>query len=197
AVETRHVEDVVEDGHAPAVALLEQLEARHAAPERHQLPVEDEVPGRLALERLGDLRELVVHPPCGPRHQAHAGAVPDRDAADAVELALEDPLRVRERLVGEDRLHGLDHAPSSSIVRPLTTDSGRSATGSPLSASSSRRLTSSQRRPSMWRIDQPPRSFWPSSRNEAWPASSASSIGSSRRFSYVPRSQTITGPAPY
>ena len=45
---------------------------------------------------------------------------------------------------------------SSSMVRPLTTDSGRSATGSGPSASSSRRFTSSQRRPSICRSDQPP-----------------------------------------
>ena len=73
---------------------------------------------------------LLVHPAACPRDELDAGGVPRGEAADPVELALEDPVRVRERLVGEHRLHRLDHSPSSSIVRPLTTDSGRSATGS-------------------------------------------------------------------
>src|SRR5918999_5039029 len=84
------------------------------------------------------------------------------------------------------------------MVRPLTTDSGCVLVGRRrASASSSRRFTSSHWRPPVRLSDQPPVSFSPSSQNDAWPASSASPIGSSRRFSYVPRSQTITGPAPY
>jgi hypothetical protein len=37
--------------------------------------------------------------------EGHVVAVADRDAPDAVELALVDPARVGEALVGQDRLH--------------------------------------------------------------------------------------------
>src|SRR3954454_20121082 len=39
------------------------------------------------------------------REQAHGAGVAHGDAADAVELALEDPRRVAEACVGERRLH--------------------------------------------------------------------------------------------
>ena len=58
-----------------AVALLEPLEARDARREGDDLPVGDEVPRRLVLERLGDLGVLVVHAALRARHQAHAALV--------------------------------------------------------------------------------------------------------------------------
>jgi uncharacterized protein (TIGR02453 family) len=89
---------------------------------------------------------------------------------------------------------------SASSVRPLTTDSGRSATTSePGAAYSSRRLTNSHcglaPSPVRWRAN-PPWSFSPRSTNTAWPRSSASGHDTRPPCSYTPRSQMITPPWP-
>src|SRR5918999_3813222 len=184
AVQVEQVEDVEEHGHRPLAALLEPGEAGLRAVEGHDLAVEHEVRRGLALERLDDLREPRVEAEVVAREQPHARFCLDGDAADAVELAFEDPAGVGEPLLGQHRLHRLDavgeRGHSSSIVRPLTTDSGWVLTGlRRASASSSRRLISSHwDLPVRWSV-QPPRSFSPSSQNERWPSSSASSTGPS------------------
>lgn len=92
------------------------------------------------------------------------------------------------------------------MVRPLRTDFGcERTTLRRRSAFSSARLTSSDRSrlPLAMRVSEnPPTSLRPSSQMFRWPRRTASSTGTglpsfSVRFSYVPLSQTIIGPAPY
>ena len=116
AFQLEQVEDVDEDldpGQAgqPRVAdpeaPLQLLEAGAGALEGDDLPVGDELLRRLGLEGLGQLR-VAVHPPAGARGDASPrfGAAAD-GGADAVELALEDPGRVAERVRRELCLHRL------------------------------------------------------------------------------------------
>src|SRR4051794_35395292 len=149
----------------------------------------------------GDLREAAVEAEVVAGAEVDALAGLGRETADAVELALVDPAGIGEALVGEDGLHHLHaQSPISSSVRPLLTDSGWVETGSRrASAPSSRRLISSHcglaPPPVRWSV-QPPRSFSPSSQNERWPRSMASSGGPSVSGRHVPASHTITRPAP-
>src|SRR5919199_4103704 len=95
-VEPQDVEDVEEDRDAVLAALGEPREARLGAGERDDLAVDREALARLPRERARDLRVAAVEREVVARQQPHAAAVADRDAADAVELALEDPRGVAE-----------------------------------------------------------------------------------------------------
>ena len=57
-------------------------------------------------DRLGDRRAVLRQPVA--REQANVRALPEREQADAVELALEDPLRPGEPLLRQRRRHRLD-----------------------------------------------------------------------------------------
>ena len=102
------VEDVQEHRDLTLAALLQPREARLLTLEGHDLPVHHEAPGRVAVERGDDLGEARVEAQAVARHQPGAGLVLDRHAPDPVELALVDPVRIREGLVGEHGLHRLD-----------------------------------------------------------------------------------------
>src|SRR4051794_9983257 len=104
AVEPDDVEDVEEHRHATVAALGKPREARLRAVEGDDLAVDREPVARLRLERGHELGIAAVERQIVAREQPDARARPDRDAADAVELALEDPVRVAEALVGQDGL---------------------------------------------------------------------------------------------
>ncbi len=101
ALQVEQVEQVVEDVHAgpPCPHRIAQLhpllQAREAGLrplERDRLAVDDEVLAGLPEQRLDQLGVGVVELlPC-PRQQSHVRAIAEREAALAVELALEDPL---------------------------------------------------------------------------------------------------------
>ena len=106
AIVAQQVEHVQEDCHLLPRAPLQPREAGDAVLEGDELAVRDEVVHRLGLERLRHLAELARHVLVGAGDQAdRAAAVAVGHAADAVELALEDPVRVVEGLVREDGLH--------------------------------------------------------------------------------------------
>ena len=107
AGEVEQVEDVVEDRHRALTALLQAGEAGPRAVEGDDLAVQH---GRRAASPRAPRR------PRGSGRSGSGGCATaaarapsrDRDAADPVELALEDPAGVGEPLLGEHRLHGLD-----------------------------------------------------------------------------------------
>src|SRR3954447_24980773 len=105
AVEPEDVEDVEEHRHAAVAALREPREARLRAGERDDLAVEREALAPLPGQRARDLGVARVEREVVAREEPHGSAVAHGDAADAVELALEDPRRVAEARVGERRLH--------------------------------------------------------------------------------------------
>jgi hypothetical protein len=110
AVGPQHVEQVDVHGHlgaqrrrriADSEPALQPGEAGLFAVECHDLAVHDEVGVVLGVQRLGDLRIGAGDVLLVPGHQPQPLAVPVRQAALAVELALEDPGRVGEPLCGE------------------------------------------------------------------------------------------------
>lgn len=110
AVEMQEVEHVVEDTHrrrpghvgvGEAQPTLQPGEAGPPAVEGHHLSVHDEPRDRLGGKRIhqfgiGSIERLTI-----TRHQPHPIAVAERQASHAVELALEDPVRIGEPVVGE------------------------------------------------------------------------------------------------
>src|SRR5215470_7467431 len=208
-----HVEDVVEDGvlvdqglpgMAHAEALLQAGEPGLAVLERDDLPVHDEVVRLLGRQRPGDLRVRAGVLFLVARHEPDLRAGPEREASLAVELALVDPRRVGEPLLGKrgelriepGRLirsylgdprggwvRAVRHFSSAtcSMSFPDFTDSGSSRSGSlPSSANLSAFLTSSHtgprlsRRPGILVSEYPPRSFVPCRSKLTCPRSTAS-----------------------
>jgi hypothetical protein len=99
-VREQRVEDVVEE---PAV--LAAAETIASADECHGLAVDHEPVGRFAVKCGGDGGVAVVERKLVAGVQPRGAAVLDRQAADAVELALEHPARAGRPLGGQDRLH--------------------------------------------------------------------------------------------
>ena len=63
------------------------------------------LPPRLPVQRLGDQRVAPVERQVVAREHPGRAPIADGDTADAVQLALEDPVRVGEALVGQHRFH--------------------------------------------------------------------------------------------
>src|SRR3954452_3542173 len=105
AVEPEDVEDVEEHGDAPVPALREPGEAGLPAVEGDDLAVDREALARLARERVDELGVAPVERQVVAREQPDGATVAHGDAANAVELALEDPLGVAEALARQRRLH--------------------------------------------------------------------------------------------
>ena len=112
AVEVEHVEQVVVDGDAGGQGpfgvadpepLLQPGKARGAVVKGDDLAVHQQV--RTTGQRLHQLGVGAVHLAAGARVQGHPTVAPLRPAAHPIQLALEDPVGIRERLVGEHRLH--------------------------------------------------------------------------------------------
>ena len=93
AIEPQDVEEVISHLSRPS-------------PHPRDLAVEDRVPHGQVPDRLGDGR--VVLRPAIAREQTDLRSLLEREQPDAVELALEDPLRAREPLLRQRRRHGLE-----------------------------------------------------------------------------------------
>ena len=103
--EPQDVEHVVEDRDVVLAPLCELGEARLRPVERDHLTVDREAIALLLFERLDELGPAVVLGQVVAREELDGGAGADRDTPDPVELALEDPVRIGEPLVGQHRLH--------------------------------------------------------------------------------------------
>jgi len=106
-------------GIANAGAALQAGKARHLAIEGDDLAVGDEVRAGIALERLGELRKALGQILAVARHDAHAIAFAKHEAADTVQLALVDPVRAREDLVGEHGQHRRGPLGLAFLAQPL------------------------------------------------------------------------------
>ena len=104
AIEPENVEHMV-----AGLALL--------APYTGGLAVEYDVVDRQAGDRLDDGR--IGSGPWQPvaRQQTDVWSIFEREQADAVQLALEDPLRTGEPLMSEGRGHGLDPFGNEAVTR--------------------------------------------------------------------------------
>jgi hypothetical protein len=123
--DVEQIEDVVEHAHLPLAALLQPRKARLCTRERDHLAVHHELT-RIVPQRLRQLREAVVQAEMVARPQAHSRGRLHADAADAVQLALIDPVRIGEAVAGQHRLHRLDsHGDRPrSHARPLVGGQG-------------------------------------------------------------------------
>jgi hypothetical protein len=82
--------------------VLQEPEFRLVLVERNDLPVDDEVVAEvLRGQRFSDLREGAADVVLVAGHQVHVPAADERQAALAVQLALEDPGWVGEPVPGE------------------------------------------------------------------------------------------------
>src|SRR6202043_2879939 len=85
-----------------------QFETRPRPLECDDLAVDGEVGVGVSAECFGQRREARIEAQGVARQPPQPATVPDRDAADSVELSLEYPRGVAERLAAEHRLHDLD-----------------------------------------------------------------------------------------
>src|SRR6266508_4440768 len=207
--------------HAP----LEPGEARPAALEGHDLPVQDEVARVLRREGLRDLGIVVVDPELVSGHQPDLPSLAKGQAPLAIALPLVDPGGVGESLFGQRRKHGrrprrLGAAPHSSpgrfgnelqrilhpaaasissTVLPERTDSGWDLTGfRRASAASSSIFTRIQRGlfpPPILGVSAYPPVSFFPSSHTLTCPCSTASSTGTSRPSTV--SHTTTGPAPY
>src|SRR6185312_29519 len=98
----RHLGEQVRGGIDDAKAVLQKTEFRLALVEGDDLPVDDEVVAEMLRgQRFGDLREGAADVVLVAGHQPYLPAADERQAALAVQLALEDPGRVGEPVPGE------------------------------------------------------------------------------------------------
>lgn len=147
AVEMQQVEDVVEHpdrrrpGHigvGDAQPALQPREARAAPLEGHHLTVEDEPRGVLGGERVDDLGVGPVERQAISRQQPHPVAVAERQAAHAVEFALEDPVGIGKPLVGQRGQRGgapIGHRLVAQRGAHRTRQAGQARHGNPHSSS--------------------------------------------------------------
>ena len=89
-------------------ALLEPTERCLLPVVRDDLAVQEDVPSPLGGHRRSDLGVGAGEVPTGARLQPHLAAVAARDAALAVELALEQPVVTELATVGQRRQHQSD-----------------------------------------------------------------------------------------
>jgi hypothetical protein len=103
--EPEHVEYVEEDGDVALMPLRQEGEARLRAVEGNDFAVDGELVARLGGQCVRDLRIARVLRKVVAREHAHGVTVADRQTTHTVELALEDPVRIAESLIGEYGLH--------------------------------------------------------------------------------------------
>ena len=116
AVDVDEVEQIEVDGHPRAAGPfgigdvhpgLKSREAGDPFGEGHDLAVGDEVGTAPVLEPIDDLRVGRVQKVVRTRAQLDAVIAAERQATNAVQLALEEPVGVGEALIGELGLHRL------------------------------------------------------------------------------------------
>lgn len=101
-----------------AHARLQLGEARERAVEGDHFAVDDEIRGRLRCYGCGDLRVSGVDDLLVSRKQPDLATMPESEHAFTIELALENPLRAGERLIGKRRQHGRHPARMAPAMQP-------------------------------------------------------------------------------
>ena len=120
----RRLGEQLRGGMDDAQAVLQEPEFRLALVEGHDLPVDGEVIAAAQRgQRPGDLREGGGDLVLAAGHQPHVAAAGERQAALAVQLALEDPGRVGEPVPGERGQFG--RQPRAKAVRHGPQRAGR------------------------------------------------------------------------